>query len=120
LHDLTDEDLRSRILPRVASHWPELAEATLQEATVVRCEAGEANLMSSGRPSGVQLHGLVPLNTGYLGGAQFFPRQAWDDRRVPVGTLTLWPSALTHPHRTESVSRGVRYTLSLSWRAGPP
>jgi hypothetical protein len=125
LHALTDEDLRSRILPRLASHWPGAAEATLQEAMVVRCEAGEANLMLSGRPrdpseaQAVQLKGLVPLNTGYLGGAQFFPRQAWDDRRVPVGTLMLWPSALTHPHRIESVSRGVRYTLGLSWRAEP-
>jgi hypothetical protein len=126
LHALTEADLRGRILPRLANHWPELPEAALQEATVVRCEAGEANLMSSGRPGDgsttpiADVKGLVPLNTGYLGGAQFFPRQAWDDRRVPVGTLTLWPSALTHLHRIESVSRGVRYTLSLSWRAGPP
>jgi hypothetical protein len=146
LHALTDQDLRGRILPRVVNHWPETAAAMLQEAVIVRCEAGEANLMLSGRPSDpsgaqtarletarletaqlqtaqlqtAQLKGLVPLNTGYLGGAQFFPRQAWDDRRVPVGTLTLWPSAQTHPHRIESVSRGVRYTLSLSWRAGPP
>jgi hypothetical protein len=117
LFALTEEDLHGRICPRLATHWPQLTEVTLQEAIVVRCEAGEANLTSIGRPAELQVRGLVPLNRGYIGGAHYFPRQAWDDRRVPIGSLAMWPSVSSHPCRAESVTRGVRYTLILSWPA---
>jgi hypothetical protein len=58
----------------------------------------------------------VRLNDGYVGGGLVFPRQGWDNREVPVGSMAIFPSAGTHPHRLESVSQGVQYQLSLRWR----
>jgi hypothetical protein len=116
---LAEQDLRVRVWPRLAVHWPQLTEVSLQEAVVLRCEAGEANLASPPSAVGAQIKGLVRLNDGYAGGSNLFPRQAWDDRRVSTGSLIVWPAAFTHPHRAQSVSRGVRYGLRLSWHAGP-
>jgi hypothetical protein len=118
LLSLAEQDLRVRIWPLLANHWPQLTAVTLQDATIVRCDAGEANLLAAGRQTDAQITGLVRLNEGYHSGAHFFPRQAWDDRRVPIGSVIVWPAALTHPHRAESVNRGVRYTLNLAWHLG--
>jgi hypothetical protein len=115
---LAEQDLRGRIWPLLATHWPQLTDVTLGAATIVRCDAGEANLLAARRQSDAQINGLVRLNEGYRAGAHFFPRQAWDDRRVPVGSLIVWPAAFTHPQRAESVKRGVRYTLNLAWQFG--
>jgi hypothetical protein len=113
-----EEDLRMRIWPHVVSTWPKVIASRLQNAVIVRQEAGEG---STGLDPGEDLSevsGAVRLNDGYLGGGLLFPRQGWGNRDVPVGSLSVFPSAFTHPHRLESVTRGVQYQLSLRWR--PP
>jgi hypothetical protein len=118
LRALVEEDLETRIWPLVVSHWPNVITAGLQDAVVVRHEAGEANVdLDSGDALG-HVSGAVRLNDGYHGGGLFFPRQRWDNREAPIGSLTIWPSAFSHPHRPESVTRGVEYQLILRWQ--PP
>jgi hypothetical protein len=59
--------------------------------------------------------GAVRLNDGFSGDGLFFPRQGWGNREAPMGSLSVWPAGITHPHRLESVTRGVQYQLRLQW-----
>jgi len=56
----------------------------------------------------------LKLNTNYKGSVLEFPRQNWTNKDVPKGWCYLWPSRVTHPHRTTSLTKGSKYTLS-SW-----
>jgi hypothetical protein len=115
LLDLVAADFQSRIWPRLAAHWPGLSSVELEDVLVIRQDAGEAD--TSVTPAdGAPLNGSVQLNEGYVGGGLGFPRQQWDDTDVPVGVLSLWPSAITHPNWVDWVRQGVRYELSLRWR----
>jgi hypothetical protein len=51
------------------------------------------------------------LNNDYDGGVLYFPRQKWDNRNVPVGHAIIWPSKLTHPHYTDNITRGEKYSV---------
>jgi len=73
----------------------------------------------------VQLHNDVSLitlnlklNTDYKGSVLEFPRQNWTNKGVPKGWCYLWPSRVTHPHKTTSLKKGTKYTLS-SWTHPP-
>jgi hypothetical protein len=115
-----EEDLESRIWPLVVNYWPAVMTGGLRRAAVVRHEAGEASpgLESDHDPGHVG--GAVRLNDGYQGGGLFFPHQHWGNREVPPGRLAMWPSPFSHPHRAESVSRGVEYQLVLDWHPPAP
>jgi len=111
---LVEEDLQNRLWPLVSAHWRHAALAGLNDVVVVRREAGEGvGGLDSSEDLG-QLCGAIRLNDGYLGGGLLFPRQNWNNREVPVGSLAIWP-AFTHPHRPESVRRGVEYQVSFLW-----
>jgi hypothetical protein len=118
LLDRLEKDVQARIWPLVVSRWPHLVASRLHDAVVVRQEAGEGPTPMDRGDDRNEVGGAVRLNDGYVGGGLFFPRQGWDNREVPVGSLSIFPSAMTHPHRLESVSRGVQYQLSLRWRPG--
>jgi hypothetical protein len=111
-----DADLRSRVAPRLGGRWPQMAEVGLQDAIVMRYDTGEASGALTPDQGGTRVTGWIRLNDGYGGGSLFFPSQAWNDGRAAVGFLTLWPSAGTHPHRAEAVTRGIKYGLTMRWR----
>jgi len=56
----------------------------------------------------------LKLNTDYEGSVLEFPRQNWNNKEVPKGWCYVWPSRVTHPHRTTPLKKGTKYTLS-SW-----
>jgi hypothetical protein len=113
---LTEQDLRTRIWPLVASQWPQAAAADLHDAVIVRQEAGDAPAGLDQLDEEDEVGMALRLNDGYSGDGVVFPRQGWGNREAPLGSLSIWPAGLTHPHRLESVTRGVQYQLSLRWR----
>jgi len=56
----------------------------------------------------------VRLNTDYEGCDVEFPRQKWNNKKLPKGWCMIWPSRVTHPHRATPLKKGTKYTLS-SW-----
>jgi hypothetical protein len=56
----------------------------------------------------------IKLNTNYEGSVLEFPRQNWNNKKVPRGWCYIWPSRVTHPHRATPLKKGIKYTLS-SW-----
>jgi hypothetical protein len=109
-----EEDLRARVWPRWRSHWGEAAETGILDAFVIRYEPGGAGRAELPLHHDLaQISASVRLNTAFSGGALSFPRQSWDTSAVPVGHLVAWPSLVTHPHRAEPVTGGVKYGLTI-------
>ena len=40
-------------------------------------------------------------------------RQGVTNSDVPVGSLLVWPSLVTHPHRSRRITSGVKYSLTV-------
>jgi len=116
LFSLVEEDLEARIWPRLLDDWPEIANTGIHDAFVIRYDAGGPEASLPLHHDVAQLSGSVRLNEGYEGGGLSFPRQGWDNANVPVGSLTVWPSLVTHPHRAHRVTRGIKYGLTIWWR----
>ncbi len=55
----------------------------------------------------------VKLNDSYEGGELEFPRQAFSNRDVPMGEMIVWPSKLTHPHRSNELTSGTKYSATF-------
>jgi hypothetical protein len=107
-----EDHLAASIVPQLRAHWPTLEFHGLRDAFVIRYTASEA--------TGLRLHhdvaqvsGSVRLNDGYEGGELVFPRQGVGNAGLPVGRLLAWPSLVTHPHASEPVRRGVKYSLTI-------
>jgi hypothetical protein len=128
LAGLLEEDVTTRVWPRLQEHWPEVATTGIHDAFVIRYEPARGpggDPGTIGPTEGLPLHhdvaqvsATVRLNAGFRGGALAFPRQGWDTAAVPVGHLVVWPSLVTHPHRADPVLHGVRYGLTI-WLALP-
>lgn len=109
-----ERDLAERIVPSLRTQWPHFAWCGLHDAFVIRyCAASAAVSELPLHHDVAQVSGSVRLNAGYTGGALDFPRQGFDTVAAPVGTLTAWPSLVTHPHRALPVTSGVKYNLTL-------
>ncbi|HSS12051.1 MAG TPA: hypothetical protein VLL25_19350 [Acidimicrobiales bacterium] len=107
-------DLDNRIRPILSKHWPDSTGTSLMGALFQRRQAGDA-VEAPVTVEGVQLVGSVRLNDGYEGGALVLPRQGWEDRAVPAGALTVWPSLFTHPCEIKPLTEGVKYQLTVMW-----
>jgi hypothetical protein len=60
-----------------------------------------------------QVSASVKLNDDYVGAELDFPRQDFTNADVPVGSLLVWPSLVTHPHQTQPLVSGVKYGLTI-------
>ena len=54
----------------------------------------------------------ISLNRAFEGGAVYFNGVDFNNRDVPVGYATMFPSLLTHEHEVLPVTGGVRYSLT--------
>ena len=104
------------VVPRLRGHWPEFAWCGLHDAFVIRYDPSDGNGELRLHHDVAQISASMRLVDGYEGGALEFPRQVWDNSDVPVGTLVVWPSLVTHPHRGAPVERGRKYGLTLWFR----
>jgi len=54
----------------------------------------------------------ISLNREFEGGAIYFNAQDFNNKDVPVGYATLFPSLLTHEHEVLPITAGTRYSLT--------
>ena len=59
----------------------------------------------------------IKLQEAEEGGTLFFPRQGRSDAELEPGVGLWWPSAITHPHTTLPVRKGVRLSITV-WTKG--
>ncbi len=105
-------DLGVRIWPSLQSVWPLIEYRGLRDAFVIRYALGEQTELRLHHDV-AQVSGSVKLNDGYEGGILEFPRQGASNADLPVGTMLVWPSLVTHPHRSTALTAGVKYSLTL-------
>ena len=112
LHRALEEHFATAVWPALQEHWPAIDFDGFQDAFVIKDSAHE--------PAGLRIHhdlsqvsASVRLNDGYDGGRLEFPRQGVANDGVAVGDALVWPSLVTHPHRAQPVTRGVKYALTI-------
>jgi hypothetical protein len=112
LHRALEEHFADAVWPVLQEHWPAIDFDGFQDAFVIKDTAHE--------PAGLRIHhdlsqvsASVKLNDGYEGGRLEFPRQAVGNEGMAVGDALVWPSLVTHPHRAQPVTRGVKYSLTI-------
>lgn len=110
--DQIQDELGRKFWPMLQRHWPLIEFFGLQDAFIVKYHnEGQTELRLHHDLS--QLSGSVKLNNDYSGAELEFPRQGYSNIDVPVGTLLVWPSLVTHPHRSTQLTSGVKYSLTL-------
>lgn len=110
--DQLEDELGRRIWPILQRQWPLIEFFGLQDAFIVKYHnEGQTELRLHHDLS--QLSGSVKLNSGYSGAVLEFPRQGYSNIDIPVGTLLVWPSLVTHPHRSTPLTAGTKYSLTF-------
>lgn len=105
-------DVGVRVWPQLQTVWPLIEYRGLRDVFVIRYRAGEQESLRLHQDV-AQVSATVRLNADYDGAALSFPRQAFDNADVPVGTLIAWPSLVTHPHEALPLRSGTKYGLTV-------
>lgn len=112
LFEAFQDDLGRRLWPVLRRHWPLIDYHGLRDAFVIRYALGEQEELRLHHDV-AQVSASMPLNDDYEGAVLEFPRQGVTNESVPVGSLLVWPSLVTHPHRTTRLESGVKYGLTV-------
>ena len=112
LYQAAEVDFGVRIWPQLQQVWPLVEYRGLRDAFVIRYAAGEQEHLRLHHDI-AQVSATVRLTDEYEGAELRFPRQGWDNRDQPVGSLLAWPSLVTHPHETLPLRRGVKHALTV-------
>jgi 2OG-Fe(II) oxygenase superfamily len=107
-----EQHIGSQIWPRLREVWPYIDYHGLRDVFVIRYAPGEQESLRIHHDV-AQVSASVKLNADHEGAELTFPRQGFSNIDVPVGELLVWPSLVTHPHRTEQLRRGVKYALTV-------
>lgn len=112
LFQAVEHDIGVRVWPALVQHWPLIEYQGLRDAFVIRYREGEQESLRLHHDI-AQVSASVRLNDEFEGAALHFPRQGFDNRDQPVGSLIAWPSLVTHPHEATKLTAGVKYALTI-------
>lgn len=112
LFDAVQQDIGERVWPQLRQHWPLIDYHGINDAFVIKYEPGGQEELRLHHDV-AQVSASVKLNDDYEGAELEFPRQHVTNASVPVGTLLVWPSLVTHPHRSTPITNGVKYSLTI-------
>ncbi|MGA1541278.1 MAG: 2OG-Fe(II) oxygenase, partial [Ilumatobacteraceae bacterium] len=104
--------LGRRIWPQLQDVWPLIDYCGLRDVFVIKYSL-DAQTELRIHHDVAQVSASVKLNDDYDGAELSFPRQGVSNADVPVGSLLLWPSLVTHPHLVEPLRSGVKYGLTV-------
>lgn len=112
LFETVERDIGIRLWPALRRWWPIVDYHGLRDAFVIRYSLGEQEELRLHHDV-AQVSASIKLNDDYEGAALEFPRQDFDNSRVPVGDVIAWPSLVTHPHQSARLTSGVKYSLTI-------
>lgn len=112
LFDELQNDLGARVWPQLRSVWPLVDYCGVRDAFVIKYSLDTQTELRLHHDV-AQVSASVKLNSGYSGAELEFPRQSFTNADVPVGSLLVWPSLVTHPHQTRPLTSGVKYGLTI-------
>jgi hypothetical protein len=112
LFDSLQNDLGVRIWPQLQKFWSHIDYYGLNDAFIIKYQQGAQEELRLHHDV-AQVSGSIKLNDHYTGAELEFPRQDYSNANVPVGALLVWPSLVTHPHRSTKITSGTKYSLTL-------
>ncbi len=112
LFESVENDLGMRVWPVLRREWPLIDYHGLRDVFVIKYSA-ESQTELRIHHDVAQVSASVKLNDGYEGAELDFPRQGFTNRELPIGSLLVWPSLVTHPHQTRPLVSGVKYALTI-------
>lgn len=112
LFESVENDLGMRVWPVLRREWPLIDYHGLRDVFVIKYSA-ESQTALRIHHDVAQVSASVKLNDGYEGAELDFPRQGFTNRELPIGSLLVWPSLVTHPHQTRPLVSGVKYALTI-------
>lgn len=112
LYDDLQNDLGARIWPQLRTVWPLVDYHGVRDAFVIKYSLDTQTELRLHHDV-AQVSASVKLNDDYEGAELDFPRQHFTNASIPVGSLLVWPSLVTHPHQTQPLVSGVKYSLTI-------
>jgi hypothetical protein len=112
LYENLESDLGERMWPRFREQWPLIDYYGLKDAFIIKYSLDSQTQLRIHHDV-AQVSASVKLNDDYVGARLDFPRQSFTNETVPVGSLLVWPSLVTHPHQTLPLVSGVKYGLTI-------
>jgi hypothetical protein len=112
LFEAVQNDLGVRIWPILRREWALIDYHGLRDVFVIKYSSDSQTELRIHHDV-AQVSASVKLNNGYEGAELDFPRQQFTNRDVPIGSLLVWPSLVTHPHQTLPLRSGVKYALTI-------
>ncbi len=112
LFEHVQNDLGMRLWPRFRQAWPYIDYYGIRDAFIIKYEIGGQESLRIHHDV-AQVSASVKLNDAYTGGELDFPRQGVTNEGLPVGDLIVWPSLVTHPHQSNQLTSGVKYSLTI-------
>jgi hypothetical protein len=112
LYQMVQDDIGGRLWPKLRRVWPCVDYHGLRDAFVIRYALGEQEELRIHHDV-AQISASIKLNDDYTGGELEFPRQGVTNAAVPVGSIIVWPSLVTHPHQTNRLRDGVKYAVTI-------
>ena len=112
LFEQVQSDIGERLWPQLRSVWPYIDYHGLRDVFVIRYAMGEQESLRVHHDV-AQVSGSIKLNNDYVGAELEFPLQGVTNSALEVGSLLAWPSLVTHPHQTNQLLSGVKYSLTI-------
>ena len=105
-------DIGRRMWPAIRRWWPLVDYHGIRDAFVIRYREGEQEELRLHHDV-AQVSASIKLNDEYTGAELEFPQQNFTNADVPVGHIIVWPSLVTHPHRSTPLVAGEKYSLTV-------
>lgn len=112
LFESVQQDIGVRIWPLLQEHWPLVDYHGINDVFIIKYEVGGQEELRLHHDV-AQVSASVKLNDDYTGAELDFPQQGVNNSGVAVGSLIAWPSLVTHPHRSNKILSGVKYSLTI-------
>jgi hypothetical protein len=112
LHAHVQAHWAARIWPVISQVWPMIDFVGLRDAFVIRYAPDTVPDLRMHHDVG-QVSASIKLDDDYTGGQLAFPRQQVTNANVPVGSAVIWPSLVTHVHRSQPVTSGVKHAVTV-------
>ena len=112
LFEHIQNDFGVRLWPQLSTHWPLIEYRGIQDVFVIRYGLGQQEKLRLHHDI-AQVSASIKLNSDYEGAELEFPRQKFSNRDIPLGHILVWPSLVTHPHRSAPIRSGVKYSATV-------
>ena len=112
LFEIVQQDFGTRIWPQLRTVWPLIDYHGVRDAFVIRYALGEQESLREHHDV-AQVSASIKLDDDHEGAELWFPRQGVGNAAVPVGSMVVWPSLVTHPHEVMPLRRGVKHGLTV-------